>query len=118
MPPTYKNATEQQFQEGEKLVDGGVGAHLASRMVGTTLGQLGRADGERKRLVMALAKERQAALVEERTERLVDSPDPPQGIFAAWQKANHEAYRDKQQIELSGTIQHEAKVVSLGSIIE
>src|SRR6266542_2375386 len=118
MPPTYKNATEEQFQQWEKLVDGGMPPYYAAMEVGTSLGGLKRGDQERKDRVMALAKERQAALVERRTEALVASPDPPQGIFTAYQKANHEAYRDKQQIELSGTIQHEAKVIPFGALIE
>lgn len=114
-----QQASEQQFQAWEAKVDQGVPPFEASRMVGTTLRRLENGDAVRKQKVMELAKERQAALVESRTEAIVSKPDPPAGIFTAYQKANHPDYADKTQIEVSGKIEHEHRgEFSLGHLIE
>jgi hypothetical protein len=113
-----QQASEQQFQAWEAKVDQGVPPFEASRMVGTTLRRLENGDAVRKQKVMELAKERQAALVETRTEAIVSKPDPPAGIFTAYQKANHPDYADRTQIEISGTVEHEHRgEFTLGHLI-
>src|SRR6266487_3892318 len=102
MPPTYKGATEQEFQAWEKLLDEGTPAYVAAQEVGTTLTRLAKGDSVRKQKGMELAKERQAAKVEQVVESQAVRPEPSPAIVTAWARANHPDYADKTQVEISG----------------
>lgn len=100
----FPPATEQQFQQWERLIDEGVPPFQASRDVGTTLAALGKGDRVRKEMGMELAQERQAAAIEEQIEARVPESDQ---VLLAKAKAIHPAYVDKRQLEVSGTVEHE-----------
>jgi len=102
MPPIYKGASEQQFQEWEALLEQGISPFQAAQDVGTTLSALSRGDQVRKQNGMDLSKERRAALVDKRIDELAAKSDPAPAIITAWAKANHDDYRDKTKVEISG----------------
>jgi hypothetical protein len=116
MPPP----TEAEFQEFEKLLEEGHSPYVASRRMGTTLSHLKHPGGDRVRYEQLVERsgDIRAAVVDERIDDLVQKDDPHASIVIKWATANHPAYRDKTQIEISGTINHEAKVLVLGDVLD
>jgi hypothetical protein len=107
MPPVYRGATEEQFQEWEKLIDSGVPRFEASRLAGTTLRRLSNGDEVRFNQGVELSKERQAAMVEKLIVAQTDRPEPSPQLLALRAKATHPDYREKTEIEVTGKVEHE-----------
>lgn len=111
-------ASEQQFQQWEKLVDEGIGRFEASRIAGTTLKRLANGDRERFEHGVALSLERQAAKAETLMAEQTSRPEPSPQLIALEAKAHHPDYADRMKIEHGGTVNHVAKVVTLGDLLD
>lgn len=113
-----KIATEQQFQAWEAKIEAGEDAYQAAKDVGTTLSALGRGDRVRKEDGMDLYRERQAAKVAGQINEQLARPEPSPRLLEIKARAFHPNYAEKRQVEVSGTIQHEAKIVELGDVLD
>lgn len=110
-------ASEQQFQVFEKAIAEGKSPYAASRIADTTIRRLKNGDGTRYEQALAISEERRAAIVDERMDELAMRPEPSPAIVNKWAEANHTGYATKNRIEVSGTLNHEAKVVVLADIL-
>lgn len=121
MPPVYRGASEEQFQEWEKLIDQGVPRFEASRLAGTTLRRLRNGDEVRFEKGVELSQERQAAMVEKLIVDQTDRPEPSPQLLALRAKATHPDYADKRQVEVTGAdggpIEVEKREVSLVAVL-
>lgn len=96
-------ASEQQFQEVERLIDEGHSLYAASRLAGTTLTALKKGDRERHARLEAKTKDIRHAIVDERMDQLALKADPPNAaLINTWAKANHEGYRQADRLEVTG----------------
>src|SRR6266542_460371 len=120
MPPTYKGATHEEYVKLAALVEAGHSLHESAKIIGQPLRAFKRqnADPEWFAQIEERAETVRAGLIDEQVDALATRPEPSPQIVLARAKAYHPAYRDRQQIEISGQIQHEAKVVSLGAVVE
>lgn len=102
--PAVKFATEQEFQEFEKLLEQGIEPYTAARRVGEhlTCGAFRRGDRERYEQLLKMSKEARGHYVDKRIEQLAESSDPSPQIVSLWAKRWNHAYRETQQIEISG----------------
>jgi len=115
-------ATEQQYQAWEKAIDEGDSPYAAAQKAGTTLSRLKDrkyGDPERYHRGMELSRERRAAAVDRRMDSLAERPEPSPALVTAWAKANHDGYRDKTQIEVTGTVEHEHRgIFGIAQLLE
>jgi len=111
-------ASHDQFEEWERLLEKGESPYQAAKLAGTTLTRLRTTDRERQAIGLQYSRERRAALVDEVMDATVKSEFSTPTDRIAWAKANHEGYRDKSTLEITGTLNHEAKVVSLGDLLD
>lgn len=115
-------ATIDQFDKWEQMLERGnngkpMAPYDAARAAGTTLTALRTADRERQAIGLQYSRERRAALVDEVMDAVVLGADATPTDRIAWAKANHEGYRDKSTLEITGTIEHTAKIVTLADMI-
>jgi len=120
MPPVYKGATHEEYVKLSALVEAGHTLHESAKIIGLPLSAFKRqnADPEWFAQIAERAETVRAGLIDEQIDNLASKSDPSPQIVLARAKAYHPAYREKQQIEISGTVQHEQKVVSLGDILD
>lgn len=116
--------TEQQFADWEKRCESGDSYYVAAREVGTTLRGLkdfaqANLEMERYDFAVEASRERRAALVDDVMDTVVGNPElATPADRKSWAQANHPGYRDRSTLEISGTLNHDAKVVSLGDLLD
>lgn len=121
MPGRKQYAGHNDYVKLEALVESGKTCWEAAQQLGLPLSAFKSrtADPVWYEQIKEREETCRAAMVDKRTEEIVARPDPPQAIFTAWQKANHPGYREKTQIEVTGSVGHEVEmVVTLGDILK
>lgn len=98
----------------------GISVYEAAQQIGLPLGAFKSRNADRTwyEMICAKAETARASLVDQTIDRRVKSGEAGDSLTKAWAARNHPDYRERQQVEISGTIQHEAKIVSLGDLVQ